>query len=280
MNHVDLKAVGLVLWNLGSWSLHAQFHGQKPTWITQGRPLSSVQVSLWESSSCAHSGFYCFGLHLSSHLFMLMYRVYCWPTCIHPHSVLFLFFCQSGWGHGHTFSPEFDFLLNFAATIASYFIVAEQTILECSRKASYAASVERKQAAARSEAAWTFLPSCHKGLHLDRCPLVPSSCWIVVVQPVLAIKLGYVVSMVLYYRHILQTLKLWLLIVSCTFIKKCTIALGNVSELFHSELKIPFSTCWVWSTIAPSPFRNDSYGSWSLVNYGLYPYVYYRMCLN
>jgi len=40
-----------------------------------------------------------------------------------------------------------------AVTIASYFIVAEQTILECSRKASYAASVERKQAAARSEAA-------------------------------------------------------------------------------------------------------------------------------
>lgn len=40
-----------------------------------------------------------------------------------------------------------------AATIASYFIVAEQTILECSRKASYAASVEREQAATRSEAA-------------------------------------------------------------------------------------------------------------------------------
>jgi hypothetical protein len=45
------------------------------------------------------------------------------------------------------------FFLILAATIASYFIVAEQTILECSRKASYAASVERKQAAARSEAA-------------------------------------------------------------------------------------------------------------------------------
>jgi hypothetical protein len=46
------------------------------------------------------------------------------------------------------------FFLIFAVTIASYFIVAEQTILECSRKASYAASVEkREQAAARSEAA-------------------------------------------------------------------------------------------------------------------------------
>jgi hypothetical protein len=45
------------------------------------------------------------------------------------------------------------FFLIFAVTIASYFIVAEQTILECSRKASYAASVERAQAAARSETA-------------------------------------------------------------------------------------------------------------------------------
>jgi hypothetical protein len=45
------------------------------------------------------------------------------------------------------------FFLIFAVTIASYLIVAEQSILECSHKASYAASVEREQAAARSEAA-------------------------------------------------------------------------------------------------------------------------------
>jgi hypothetical protein len=40
-----------------------------------------------------------------------------------------------------------------SSSAAAYFIVAEQTILECIHKASYAATIERERAAARSEAA-------------------------------------------------------------------------------------------------------------------------------
>jgi hypothetical protein len=51
------------------------------------------------------------------------------------------------------FTLEIAFLGNVAASAAAYFIVAEQTILECIHKASYAATIERERAAARSEAA-------------------------------------------------------------------------------------------------------------------------------
>ncbi|CAM6050963.1 unnamed protein product [Sphagnum compactum] len=44
-------------------------------------------------------------------------------------------------------------LIISSSSVAAYFIVAEQTILECIHKASYAATIERERAAARSEAA-------------------------------------------------------------------------------------------------------------------------------
>jgi hypothetical protein len=44
-------------------------------------------------------------------------------------------------------------LIISSTSVAAYFIVAEQTILEYIHKASYAATIERERAAARSEAA-------------------------------------------------------------------------------------------------------------------------------